>query len=98
MKYRKELFAELNDRVSRAGSWLTSLPGAPEASLEVLPSSILPSELAKLGYKLTAEPDRQRLPPAAITNAVVMEGSTVPMMVTRAGIVRVQRYSFSLAR
>jgi hypothetical protein len=71
--------------------------GAPDVRLEVLPSSTLPSELAELGYKLEAQPDGQRLLPAAITEAVVLEGPTVPMMVTHAGVVRAQRYSFSLS-
>jgi hypothetical protein len=96
VKDRKARFVELNDLVTRGGGWLTSVPGAPEVSLEVLPSSTLPSELTTLGYELEAEPDGQRLLPAAITEAVLMQGSTVPLMVTHAGIVRVERYSFPL--
>lgn len=35
-----------------------------------------PAELARLGYKLNAEPDGQRRLPAAITEAVLTEGAT----------------------
>ncbi|WP_027568392.1 hypothetical protein [Bradyrhizobium sp. URHA0013] len=60
IRSRKELFDALNKMVMDKGARLTSVPGERAVALEVLPSSTLPSEL---GYKLTAEPDGQRLLP-----------------------------------
>ncbi len=47
-------------------------------------------------YVVTQEGDGQRILPAAIMEAVVTEGSTVPIRVTHAGIARVLRYTFTL--
>ena len=67
------------------------------ASLLMLPASTLPSQVATLGYKLEAEPDGQRLLAAAITETVLLDGTSAPITVTHAGIVRVLRYTFSVS-
>lgn len=95
---RKELFAALNEMVTEAGDgWLTSVPGAAEVALETLVGSVLPSELAAMGYLLQPLHEGQRMLPMAITQSVRLEGSSSPITITHAGVCRVQRYTFKLA-
>ncbi|MCK1653847.1 hypothetical protein IVA88_20730 [Bradyrhizobium sp. 149] len=94
---RKELFAAINEMVTKAGDgWLTSVPGAAEMALETLPMSVLPSELAALGYCLEPLADGQRMLPMPILERVKLEGSSVPITVTHAGVVVVRRFSFPI--
>jgi hypothetical protein len=93
---RKAQFDRLNAIVIAGGGWITSIPGAIEVSVEVLPGSGLPDELRQLGYELEPDGEGQRILPAAITEGVITEGSTVPVRVTHPGIVKVERYSFNL--
>jgi hypothetical protein len=107
---RKQLFAAINKHVMDKGTgWITSVPGAPIVTIEVLPGSTLPAELRELGYKLKPEPEGERILPAAIVQEFTLTssgayelatpGSTKPVAQTlrHAGIVRVMRYSFTLA-
>jgi hypothetical protein len=77
---------------------ITSIPGAPEVTIETLPGSTLPDELRAAGHDVQpADPaEGQRILPTAITEMVVTEGSTVPIRMTHAGIVRVERYGFMM--
>jgi hypothetical protein len=99
VKDRKDRFAEMNRWVTFRNGWITSIPGEREVTVECLPTSTLPSELAKAGYQLQPAdpPEGQRILPAAITEAVITEGSTVPNMMQHTGIVQVLRYSFPLS-
>lgn len=95
---RKELFAAVNEMVTKAGNgWLRSVVGAAEVALETLVGSVLPSELAAIGELSQPRQDGQRVLPSPIFEDVKLEGSSVPITVTHAGIRRVQRYTFSLA-
>ncbi|MCK1480489.1 hypothetical protein IVB27_38595 [Bradyrhizobium sp. 197] len=108
IRSRKELFHALNEKATKAGAWLTSIPGARDVSLECLPAATLPSELEALGYRLTAEPDGQRMLPTTITEKFwrTSSGALVPLtadstrpvshVVHHAGLVTVERYSFRL--
>lgn len=102
------MFAELNEFVSSRNGWITSIPGDVEITMEVLYGSTLPAELQAQGYDLVATGEGQRIVPTAITErfCVGADGSFVPMtegstravaqVVTHAGIVRVQRWAFSI--
>ena len=57
----------------------------------MLARSELPRELRRLGYDVQEAGDGQRILASAIVEPVLIEGSTVPIMVTHAGIVRVER-------
>jgi hypothetical protein len=63
---------------------------------ECLPNSPLIGELEAAGYKPELTGSGERVLPAAITEAVITEGSTVPRRVTHAGVCKVQRFSFDL--
>jgi hypothetical protein len=105
---RKERFAALNDFVRARNGWLTSVPGAPDATLECLPGSTIPAELAKQGYELEPAGEGQRILANSIVEKFVRgrggalvpltAGSTRPVAETRthAGIVRVLRYELML--
>jgi hypothetical protein len=56
VKNGKGLFAEPNEFVRARNGWITSIPGAPEVTMECLPGSMLPDELRRgLGYNV--DPD-----------------------------------------
>jgi hypothetical protein len=56
---RKERFAALNAFVMKRHGWITSIPGAPEVTMECLEGASLPDELRALGYHLVEiEPRR----------------------------------------
>jgi len=106
---RKELFAGINAFVRKHGDgWLTSIPGEREVRMECMPESSLPDELRKLGYRLEPGGETERILPHAITTQIVSdvdgvltpltEGSSGRPVITstHAGIVTVQRYSFTL--
>jgi hypothetical protein len=105
---RKERFATLNVFVSERHGWLTSIPGAPEVTLECLPESAVPDELCRLGYDVRPAGQGQRLLAAAITERFttnakgefepLTEGSSrqTASTVTHAGFVEVRRYSFAI--
>jgi hypothetical protein len=105
---RKELFAGLNEFVTKRSGWLTSVPGERDVTMETLEGSGLPDAIRALGYDVTATGEGQRI----LANAIVekfttradgefeplVEGSTKPIAstVTHAGIVKVKRYSFEI--
>lgn len=105
---RKELFAGINEFVTKRGGWLTSIPGDKEVRMECLPDSTLPDELRKLGYTVEADGETERILHTAVTQKFVMgatgefepltEGSTRPVAQVRqqAGIVTVLRFGFDL--
>ncbi|WP_298884135.1 hypothetical protein [uncultured Bradyrhizobium sp.] len=95
---RKAQFDEINRLVMRDGGWITSIPGAAEVTMECLPGSTLPSELAETGYVVSQTGEGERIVPGTITEDIITEGSTVPIRVTHAGIIRVPRYSYSTER
>jgi len=90
---RKARFASLNQVISEAGGWTTSIAGADVVSFETLPGSTLPAELRAMGYEVEPEGEGQRILPAAIVETVITECSTVPIMVRHAGIGKVKRYT-----
>jgi hypothetical protein len=72
VKDRKVRFEGLNEFVRARNGWITSIPGAPEATMECLPASTLPDELRKMGYDLTETGDGQRIIPTAITERLAI--------------------------
>lgn len=104
----KAKFAGLNAFVTARHGWLTSVPGAAEVTMECLPGSTLPDDLRWLGYKLTEIGETERILATAIIESFaagadgalepLTTGSTRPvaLTVTHAGIVKVQRYAFTL--
>jgi hypothetical protein len=105
---RKRIFASLNRYVSERGGWLVSVPGAVDVTMECLPDSTLPDDIARLGHDVKPDGETTRILPAAITERFVRgadgklepltEGSTRPIAETRthAGIVQMLRYAFSI--
>lgn len=94
---RKERFDAINRQAQRLGdAWLVSVPGEPEIRIETLPNSALPEQLRELGYRLTDNGTGERILPSAITEAVLIEGSTRTRTVTHAGIARVRKFSLIL--
>lgn len=105
---RKELFAALNEFVTKRGAWLTSIPGDKEVRMECLPDSTLPDELRKLGYTVESDGETERILPHAITTQVVSaaDGVLTPLTegssgrpvitITSAGICRVLKFTFTL--
>jgi hypothetical protein len=62
-----------------------------------LPGSDLPDQLLALGYSdRTEDGETERILPAAITETVLIEGSTVPQIRHHAGIAKVTCWRFSL--
>jgi hypothetical protein len=62
--------------------------------MKCLAGLVLPDDLPDLGCEIG---ETERILPTAITAMVVTEGSTVPIRVTQAGIVKVRRYLFALS-
>jgi hypothetical protein len=95
---RKDLFDRINKFVTARSGWLTSVPGAKTVTLDVLPFSTLPEQLIEKGYVLENDGNGERLIPHAITETVLVEGSTMlAYRTTHAGVVAVDRFKFSLA-
>ena len=96
-KERREKFATLNEFVTRAGGWITSVPGEPLVIIQVLPGSNIPEDLVRLGYRdMIEEAPSERILPAGITEVVSIEGSTAVRTVRHAGLAKVLCFSFSL--
>ena len=105
---RKAKFDKLNKFVTHRCGWLTSVPGAAEVIVEVLPGSGLPAELKAAGYSLVPDGEGERILPAAIVQEFTLTSSgayelataestkPVAQVLRHAGIVKVQRYSFGL--
>jgi hypothetical protein len=105
---RKERFAALNAYITKAGGWLTSIPGDPEMWFEALPDSGLPAALQSMGYIVERTGETQRILPSAITErfeisssgalVTAVEGSTqaVTTRVTHAGLATVIQYDLRL--
>jgi hypothetical protein len=91
-----ETFGDLNEYVTSRSGWITSAPGAVEVTMQCLLDSTLPDELRARGYDLVEDGETERILPHSITEMVITEGSTVPIRVTHAGIVKVRRYDFDL--
>jgi hypothetical protein len=47
---RKKLFASLLSHITKAGGWLTSVPGDPLIRFEAMPGSRLPDDLRERGF------------------------------------------------
>jgi hypothetical protein len=104
----KERFAEINRWVSANGGWLISVAGDPTVTLECLPGSCLSNALADMGYDLRPEPDGERILPHAVATQMTVNADgtlgilaapstqAVSTVITRAGIRRTQRFTFSL--
>jgi hypothetical protein len=97
LKDRKARFETLNEFVQSRGGWITSVPGAVEVEMQCLPGSSLPDDLKDSGYDVNEDGETERILPAAITEMVVTEGSTVPIKVTHAGICKVKRWAFDMS-
>ena len=65
LEERKRLFAGINKFVTERNGWLTSVPGERAVTMECLPDSTLPEELRKLGYKVEADGEGERILPHA---------------------------------
>jgi hypothetical protein len=101
---RKTRFEALNNFVRSRNGWLTSVPGAPEVTMECLPGSLRPDDLRKLGYVVEKIGESQRILPHAVAQRFEVsssgalipatEGSTKPVtvQVTHAGIATVEQY------
>jgi hypothetical protein len=95
---RKDLFDRINKFVTARSGWITSTPGAKTVCLDVLTFSTLPEQLREKGYVLENDGIGERLIPHAITETVLVEGSTMlAYRTTHAGVVAVDRFKFSLA-
>jgi len=94
---RRERFGRVLKVVQDGGGWLVSPPGAEECRMECLPGSTLPDDLREKGYTVTADGEGTRILPHAVTEDILVEGSTRPTRrVTHAGIVPVDRFKFNL--
>jgi hypothetical protein len=106
---RKERFEGSLEFVRARNGWITSVPGAPDVTIECLPDSRLPDDLRGLGYVVTAAGEGERILHSAITEQLVAgpDGELVPLTagstwpvaltVTHAGIFcKVKRYAFEL--
>jgi hypothetical protein len=105
---RKELFAALNEFVTKRGAFLTSIPGEKEVRMECVPDSTVPDELRKLGYTVEPDGEGERILPHAITTQVVsgVDGVLTPLTegssgrpvisIMHAGICRVLKFTFTL--
>ena len=105
---RKTKFAKLNAFVTARGGWVTSVPGAAEVLVEVLPGSTLPDELRGAGYAIVPAGEGERILPAAIVQEFILsssgayelatEGGTEPIAhtVRHAGLCKVLRYGFTM--
>lgn len=108
VKDRKERFADMVAFVTGRHGWVTSTPGAPEITIDCLPGSTLPDELAKAGHKIEEIGRGERIIPGVIVEnftagpegelVPLPEGSTKPVVMTmrHTGIVTVTRYSFPI--
>jgi hypothetical protein len=105
---RKKRFARLNEFVTMGNGWITSIPGRDEVTVEVLEGSTLPDELREIGYRVEPDGSGERILARSIVEKFarvgdelvpMTAGSTLPLaeVRTHAGIVRTQRYSFSMA-
>ena len=93
---RAERHAEMVAFVTDRGGWLTSPPGERDATIDCLPGSALPTELAEAGYKVEEIGEGERILLHAITEIVIAEEGAAPINVTHSGIVRVRRYVFRI--
>jgi hypothetical protein len=105
---RKEKFAAINGYITKAGGWMTSIPGDHEMRFEALPNSGLPAALRDLGYVVEQTGETQRILPHAIMENLTTtssgalipatEGSTQPVTrrVTHAGIATVIQYDLRM--
>jgi hypothetical protein len=98
--------AFVRESMTKQGVWVTSSPGAAEATIECLPGSAWPEELRSRGFPLRRDGERQRIVPYAYqlpmvqnadgTLAPLTPGSTKEVMMVRRepGIARTERYAF----
>lgn len=93
---RAERHAEMVAFIADRGGWLTSPPGAQDATMDCLPGSTLPTELAKAGFDVEEIGESQRILPHAITETVITEEGATPITVTHTGVVRVLRLRFRI--
>jgi hypothetical protein len=108
LESRKEVFAGLNEFVTERSGWLTSVAGAKIVAMECLPDSTLPDDLRALGYRPLPDGLGERILHNAIVHRfssradggldLMVAGSTMAAdhVVTHAGIVTVQRWTFEL--
>jgi hypothetical protein len=106
---RKTRFAKIVAYVAANGGFVTSIPGAVEVVIEVLPDSPIPAYFISRGYEVrpAVPPEGERIIAGSITErlelsssgAVVAatEDSTKPVhMRVHSGIVRTRRFTFSI--
>jgi hypothetical protein len=108
VRERKARFEGLNDHISKAGGWITSVPGNRLIDFEVLPESPLPDDLRARGYTVHADGFGERILPHSKVElftknadgslSILSEGSTqaVSSRVTHAGIARVEKFFFDM--
>jgi hypothetical protein len=92
---RLERFQQMNRFIMRRGGWIVSLPGADIMTIETLPDSSIPDELAKLGYDVEKIGDGERICFGAVTEIVDHGNAKRPPRVMHYdGPTRVERFSF----
>jgi hypothetical protein len=96
LESRKAEFAALNRFIGKRGDgWLVSVVGDPIVRLQVLPNSDLPQILRSMGHVLHEDGEGERLISNAVTEAVLVAGSTrVAFHTQHAGVVKTLNYTF----
>ena len=107
IKERKQRFATINEEITKAGGWVTSIPGNPEIDFEVLPGNPLPNQIR---YDVQPNGTGERILHSSVveyftmgadgTLSLLTEGSTKPVSsrVTHAGIHKTERYWFNFEK
>jgi hypothetical protein len=105
---RKERFAKIVAFVAANRGFVTSIPGAPEVTIEVLPQSPIPAKLTETGYNVREIGIGQRIIAGTIVGKLTMtssgalepliEGSTKAIAEVRrhSGICKVEGFVLSL--
>ncbi|WP_316234241.1 hypothetical protein [Bradyrhizobium sp. SZCCHNR1098] len=96
LQSRKEKFAALNRFVTKAGGWVTSIPGDYLVTIECTEGSSLPEKLQDLGYRLREVDRRERMISNATTEEIVDLCHNKTRTLSHAGLVPVIVYSFEL--
>jgi hypothetical protein len=87
---RKERFEGLLEFVRARNGWITSVPGAPDVTIECLPDSRLPDDLRGLGYVVTAAGEGERICADGDACGHLLQGKAVRL---RAAVTRCCQHS-----
>jgi hypothetical protein len=104
----KRKFEGINEFVTEAGGWMTSIPGDPQMRFEALPGSSIPRMMEARGYIVVPTGTTQRILAHAVAQPMTMsssgalvaaiENSTRPttVVITNAGIATVEQYDLRM--